>query len=143
FLVVAARAHDSLTLQPSEPPTEQTRRGNFLIAVATLLMAYAVTQGEVMMAAMGVLLAVALVVGSLLPHGIAHASRTWGLRHWVALAWGSAVIWASALLNGMTSFFTDVWFVLTVVIVAPGPLLVINGIDSRRTRGVPASGAEA
>lgn len=132
FLVVAARTHASLHVQPARVPDDRSRRGTFLVAIAELLMAWGVTQGAVMMATVGVLLIVALGVASLMPQGLASASHTWRLPHWTSLAWGSLVIWASALLKGTTSFFVDPWFVLTVVVLAPLPLLVVNGMDTRR-----------
>lgn len=135
LMLVAARSPASLHLDPAGAPSEQSRRGTFLIAIAELLMTYAVTQNVVIMATMGVLLAVALAVASLMPHGLAHASRTWGLAHWISLGWGSVIVWASALLTGTTSFFTDPWFVLTAVVIAPMPLLILNGMDARRAEG--------
>ncbi|MFV0405767.1 MAG: hypothetical protein ACK5LN_02920 [Propioniciclava sp.] len=135
FLGVAVTAHPSLNLGPSPAPDERSRRGTFLVAIGLLLMAYAVTQNAVTMATIGVLLAVALGVASLMPHGLAHASRAWALSHWVALAWGSFVVWTSALLRGTTSFFDDVWYVLTVMVLAPLPLLIVNGRDSQGRPG--------
>lgn len=132
LLVVAVRSPESLRLDPASVPSERSRRGTFLVAIAALLMAYAVTQNVVMMATIGVLLAVALAVASLMPNGLAEASRTWGMAHWGALVWSSLVIWASALLSGTTSFFHDPWFVLTAVIAAPLPLLILNGMDARQ-----------
>lgn len=134
FVVVAARAPVTLVVSPSRRPDDESRRGTFLVAIAVLLMAYAVTQSSMLMATVGVLLAVALAVASLMPNGLARASRTWQLAHWICLAWGTLLIWASALLRGMTSFFDDPWFVLTVVVLAPLPLLVLNGRDARVER---------
>lgn len=133
FLLLAVRTTERGWPVPSEPTTDAGLRGTFLVAVALMLVAYAVAGPAVAGAILSVLIAVALGVTSMMSHGLARAWRTWRPAHWLALAWGSLVIWASVLLHGMTSFFADTWFVFTAVVLAGVPLALVN-----RTQAGPA-----
>lgn len=132
FLLLGLRARTPLAIDPTQDADEASLRGTFLIGVSLMLLAYAAAGPVVTGAVASVLLAVALVVASLMTHGLARASHTWHLRHWVALAWGSLVIWASVLLHGVTHFFNDPWYVFTVVVLAGLPLIGVNAREARR-----------
>lgn len=134
FLLLAAQAGAPLHIDPIKDADDASLRGTFLVGVGLMLMAYAVSGPVVAGAVVAVLLAVALSVAGLMPHGLARASRTWRLRHWAALTWGSLVVWASVLLHGMTSFFGDTWFVFTVVVLAGAPMIAVNSAEARRGR---------
>lgn len=129
FLRLAGRA-------PARPdakgePDELSRRGTFLIGASLMLMAYGVSGPVFMGSILAVLLAVGLAVASLMPEGLARAGRTWRPAHWFALVWGCLIVWAGALLHGLTSFFNDPWYLVTIVLLAGVPLIVVNGRDSR------------
>lgn len=132
FGVVALRSDPSLTVTPVRDADDASLRGTFLIGVALMLLAYAVAGPAVAGAILSVLLAVALGIAAMMTHGMARASRTWRMRHWMALTWGSLVIWVSAILRGLTTFFDDSWFVFTVVVAAGVPLILCNRSEVRR-----------
>lgn len=134
FLVLGVRAGTRLAIDPARDADESSLRGTFVIGVAQMLLAWAVTGSAFTGAVLGVLLSVALGVASMMPHGLARASRTWRLRHWAALAFGSLVIWASVLLAGLTTLFANAWVVLGAVLLAGLPLLIANAVESRRHR---------
>lgn len=132
FVVVGLRSDPTLHVTPVRDADDASLRGTFLTGVALMLLAYAVSGPAVAGAILSVLLAVALTIAGMMTHGMARASRTWRMRHWMALTWGSLVLWASALLRGLTTFFDDSWFVLTVVLLAGVPLILINSSEARR-----------
>lgn len=132
FLVLALRAGTRLAIDPVKDADDASLRGTFLIGLALMLLAYAVSGPVVTGAILSVLLAVALGVASMMTHGLARASRTWRVRHWAALTWGSLVIWASVLLHGLTSFFRDPWWVFAAVVAAGLPLVLVNSGEARR-----------
>lgn len=134
FVVLGARAGTRLAIDPARDADEASRKGTFLIGLSLLLMAYSVTTGVVMGAVVSVLLAVALAIASLMTHGLARASRTWRVRHWASLAWGTLVVWAAALVNGLTGVFGEPGWVLLAVVVAGAPLLLVNALETRRAR---------
>jgi len=134
FVVVGLRARPTLAVTPGHAADDRSLRGTFLIGLSLMLMAYAVAGPSVAGAVVSVLLAVGLTVAGMMAHGLARASRTWSLAHWVCLAWGSLVVWGSVLLHGLTSFFQDTWFVLTAVLLAGGPLIAVNSAEARRGR---------
>lgn len=142
FIAVGLRSDPTLAVTPVRDADDTSLRGTFLTGVALMLLAYAVSGPPVTGAIMSVLLAVGLAIASMMTHGMARASRTWRMRHWLALTWGSLVIWISALLRGLTTFFDDVWFVFTVVILAGIPLIVINSAEARRS-GQPRPAEDA
>ena len=131
FGVLALRARRTPS-SPAGTPDDSSMRGTFLIGVALILMAYAVSGPIFTGSILGVLLAVGLAVGSLMPEGMARAARTWTPAHWVALVSGMAVVWAGVLLRGMTSFFTDSWYQLVIVLLAGVPVVVVNARAARR-----------
>lgn len=139
FLLLGLRAGTPLAIDPVHDADEASLRGTFLIGLSLMLLAYAAAGPIVTGAVVSVLLAVALVIASLMTHGLARASHTWRLRHWVALAWGSLVIWASVLLHGVTRFFHDPWYVFSVVVLAGLPLIVINSREARRRTSAPTA----
>lgn len=132
FVLLGLRAGTPLGIDPVHDADAASRRGTFVIGVALMLLGYAVAGPSVSGAVLAVLLAVGLGVVSMMTHGLARASRTWRLRHWAALVLGSLVAWASVLLRGTTDVFDSPWLVLVAVLLAGGPLLVVNALESRR-----------
>lgn len=132
FVLLAVRAGTSLAIEPGRHADDASLRGTFGIGVALMMLAWAVSGAAVTGAVVSVLLAVALTVASMMPHGLAHASRTWRLQHWAALTWGSLVVWGSVLLRGLTSFFGDPWWGFVAVVSAGVPLIVVNSLEARR-----------
>ena len=132
FLALAVRSGVLLPGEPAEAADDASLRGTFLIGLSLMLLAYAVSGPTVPGAILAVLIAVALGLASMMPHGLARASRTWRSPHVAALVWGSLVIWASVLLRGTTSFFHDAWMVFSVVVLAGLPLVLINSAEARR-----------
>lgn len=132
FLVLAARAGTKLGFDPARDADDASLRGTFVIGIALMLLVWA-TAGPIFSGAViAVLLAVGLGIASMMTHGLARASRTWRLRHWASLALGSLVIWASVLVHGTTTLFDNSWFVLATMLLAGGPLLVVNAVETRR-----------
>lgn len=131
FAVMALRRPELFVHEPPRSPDVGSRRGTFLIALALMFLAYAVAGPPVVGPLVGGLAAAGLVVGALLPTGLARATLTWPTGHWVALLWGSAVVWASSVLHGLTSFFADPWFVATGMVFAGVPLVIVNSLENR------------
>lgn len=134
FVVCALHARGARRATPRVLPDEAAARGTFLIGVALMLMAYAVAGPSMTGSIIAVLLAVGLALASLLPRGLAHAWGTWRLRHWVALAGGTLVIWASELASAVTTLFSSVWLVFAVVVAAGLPLVLLNAAEQRAAR---------
>lgn len=134
FAVCALRARGVRRPVLAGGTDETSARGTFLVGLGLMLMAYAVSGPDMAGSVIAVLLAVALSMASMLPRGLAHAGRTWRLRQWVALAWGTTLVWASALVAGLTGFFHDPWYVFSVVVAAGVPLVLINSAEQRRGR---------
>ncbi|MFP5417183.1 MAG: hypothetical protein ACLGHZ_10000 [Actinomycetes bacterium] len=132
FALLAARARTPLVVAADQAPDDASLRGTFMVGLALMLMAWAVSGSVVTGAVVSVLLAVALAVASMMPGGLAKAAHTWRLGHWVALTWGSVVVWVSVLLRGLTSFFADPWWVFTAVVLTGLPLIVANSLQARR-----------
>lgn len=126
FLLMAVRPSTRLAVEPLAEADETSVRGTFFISLAVMLMAYSVAGDWVTGAVLSVLLAVALGVVSMMTNGLAHASRTWRLRHWVALTWGTLVIWACVLVQGLTHWFSNSWLVFLAVVIAGVPLVLAN-----------------
>lgn len=131
FLVAALRQAEGVELTEARRVTDQTLRGTFLIAVATMLLVWCVGGPPVVRTVMGVLLALSLGVAALLPHGLAHATRSWGVRHWAALTWGSVVGWVSVPLSVTTGFFGDPWYLASTMVLAGLPLVLVNRADAQ------------
>jgi len=132
FLVRARRAGTRLSISPIRDADDASLRGTFVTGLALMVLVWAVA-GPAFSGAVGaVLLAVGLGIVSMMPHGLARASRTWRLRHWASLAFGSLVAWASVLLHGLTTVFDHAGVLLGTVVLAGLPLLVVNALESRR-----------
>lgn len=129
FLVASLRTPHAVAFRPSRAVTAASVRGTFLVAVSLMVMAYSVAGPVIAGAALSVLLTVALALTGLAPHGLAHASVTWRLRHWVALSWGSLVIWGSVLLHALTTVFAPWWAVFAAVVLAGVPLVLVSRTD--------------
>ena len=131
FAVLTLRRPELFEYEVPRSPDVGSRRGTFLIALALMLLSYAVAGPPVIGPLVGGLTAAGLVVGALLPTGLARAAHTWPAGHWAALLWGSAVVWSSSVLHGQTSFFADPWFVATGMVFAGVPLVVVNSLENR------------
>lgn len=114
------------------PITAQSNTGTFLIGLALMLMTYGLGGPELPGAIIQVLLAVALLLGSLTRAGVAHAGTAWRLRHWIALALGSVVAWAAVVVRAHTAWFDQPGWLLAAVLAAGVPLMLVNGLDVRR-----------
>ncbi len=141
FGVLAFRRPELFVYEVQRAPDVGSRRGTFLIALALMLLTYAVAGPPVIGPLVGGLAAAGLVVGALLPTGLARAAQAWPAGHWAALLWGSAIVWASSVLHGLTSFFADPWFVATAMVFAGVPLVVANSLENRAASVAPTSSA--
>lgn len=135
FLVASLRSGDGLELVAERQVSASSLRGTFLVGLATMLMVWCVGGPPIVSTVFGVLLALALGIASLLPHGLAHATRSWGLRHWGALAWGSFAVWVSVPLSVTTGFFGDAWYLAATMLLAGLPLVLVNRADVQAPRG--------
>lgn len=106
-------------------------RGTFLVGVATMAMLWSVGGPPIVSTIAGVLLGLVLGLAGLAPHGLAHATRAWSLRHWAALVWGSAIVWLSIPLSATTRFFDDPWYLAASMVVAGLPLILVNRADAQ------------
>ena len=131
FGVASLRGGSHVLLGAERTVTDESLRGTFLIALAIMMMVWALGGRGVIGTIVGVLLVVALGVVALLPHGLAHATRAWRLAHWVALAWGSAIVWLAAPLSATTRFFADPWYLVSTMLIAGLPLVLVNRADAR------------
>lgn len=132
FLVVGLRADPNLRTSPAVGVDDDSRRGTFLVGAALMVTAYATVGPVITASIVSVLAAVALGVASLMTHGLARASRTWRMRHWATLTWGSLVIWAGVIVKGTTHLFDPGWAQLVAVVLAGVPLVVVNMVEGRR-----------
>ena len=112
--------------------TPQSNTGTFLIGLALMLMTYGLGGPELPAAIVQVLLAAALVLGSLTRAGVAHAGTAWRLRHWISLAFGSVVSWAAVVVRAHTAWFEQPGVLFAAVVAAGLPLIVVNALDVRR-----------
>lgn len=132
FVVAALRpGGEELRLVAERQVSGQSLRGTFLVGIATMALVWAVGGPPVVSTIVGVLLALALGVGALLPHGLALATRTWRLRNWASLAWGSALVWLTIPLSATTRFFADPWYLAASMVVAGLPLVLVNRADAQ------------
>lgn len=107
------------------------RHGLFFLVVALMLMTYGASAEQLSGAVIEVLLASALFVASLRRHGLADAARAWTPRQWVALLWGSVVVWATTIVSTLTGWLDSVWAVLGAVVLAGLPLLIVGRTPAR------------
>ncbi|MDO5534959.1 MAG: hypothetical protein Q4F65_09935 [Propionibacteriaceae bacterium] len=133
FGVLAARAGTGLAIDPVRDADAASTRGTLLVAIGLMVLAYAAAGPLFSGALLGALAVAALLVASMLPHGLARASRTWRVRHWAALAWGSLVIWAAVLVDGLTAVLTPTWVLVVVVALSGLPMALVNWWESRRS----------
>lgn len=141
FLILAVRAGTRLSISPARDADDASLRGTFAIGLSLMVLVWAVLGPAFSGAILSVLLAVGLGVASMTTHGLARASRTWRLRHWAALAFGSLVVWAGVLVKVVTPWLDTGWAVLVVGLLAGLPLSIINTIESRREPGRAAPAA--
>ena len=134
FVVASFRGRGHPELVVERQVADHSLRGTFLVGLAAMLMVWSVGGPPIVRTIVAVLLALALVVVGLLPHGLAHATRAWSLRHWLALAWGSCVIWVSVPLAVTTAFFGDSWYLAVTMVAAGLPLILVNRADAQGQR---------
>ncbi|MFT3875553.1 MAG: hypothetical protein QM708_03860 [Propioniciclava sp.] len=132
FFVIALRERALLGFPAHAEPDASSRRGTVLIGLALLLLVYAVAGPPLIGPVSGALLAVVLAIAALLPSGLARASQTWGTGSWLALLWGALVVWASAVVHGLTSVFAQPWVLAGVMVLAGLPLLAVQSATGRR-----------
>lgn len=135
FVLAALRDGSGAELVAERRVTNESLRGTFLIGCATMGVVWSIGGPPIVGTIVGVLLALALGVGGLLPHGVASATRAWGLRHWAALTWGSAIAWVAVPLSATTQFFTDAWYLASTMVIAGLPLILVNRADAQTPRG--------
>lgn len=134
FILAALRDGSGAELVAAPRVTDESLRGTFLTGCATMAVVWSIGGPPIVGTIVGVLLALVLGVGGLLPHGIASATRAWGLRHWAALAWGSAVAWVAVPLSATTQFFSDAWYLASTMVIAGLPLVLVNRADAQRPK---------
>ena len=132
FLVVGFKADPNLRTSPVVGDDDESRRGTFLVGAALMVAAYAVSGPLITASIIAVLTTVALGVTSLTTHGLARASHTWRMRHWMALTWGSLVIWGCIIAKGTTDVLDPWWAQFVAVVLAGLPLVLVNMVESRR-----------
>ncbi len=130
FVVLAARGTLPWSVAGRRRVDDASLRGTFLVAVAIMVMVWSVGGPPIAGTIAGVLLAVALVVAGLLPGGLAQAARAWGMRHWLALAWASVVVWLAVPVSATTAFFRDPWYLVSSMVLAALPLILVNRTDA-------------
>lgn len=131
FVVAGLRGGPRLELTADRRVSGQSLRGTFLVGVASMLMVWCVGGPAIVRTVMGVLLALALGIAALLPHGLAHATRSWGIRHWAAITWASLVVWVAVPLSVTTHFFDDAWYLAVTMVIAGLPLVLVNRADAQ------------
>ena len=134
FVLASFRGRPGPELVAERQVTDLSLRGTFLVGLAAMLMVWSVGGPPIVRTIVGVLLALALVVVGLLPHGLASATRSWSMRHWIALAWALCAVWVSVLLAVTTAFFGDAWYLAVTMVLAGLPLLLVNRADAQAGR---------
>lgn len=104
-------------------PDAYGARGVWLIAGALAVQAYALTRPEIE-AFVGVVLALALLVGAFLTRGVADGAKTWPLVSWLALTWGAVVCWAAVPVRALTEWLQQPSATVGLVLVAALPLVL-------------------
>lgn len=132
--LVGLRTPDVLRTTARPRVTSASLRGTFLVGLALMFMVWGVGGPPIVSMVAAVLLACALTVAGLSPHGLAHASTAWGIRNWLALAWGSVVVWLAVPLSTQTRFFVDPWYLGSAMLLAGLPLILANRADAQATQ---------
>lgn len=132
LLAVGLKADPNLRTSPVVGADDESRRGTFLVGAALMVAAYSVSGPIITASIIAVLTTVALGVTSLMAHGLARASHTWRMRHWLALTWGSLVIWGCIIVKGTSDWLDPWWGQFLAVVLAGLPLVLVNMVESRR-----------